>query len=184
MRAILMGCLILFSIAPAAAQTAEELVAFILSGTEAWQGPEGITVKRLSQSPAVLETSSGMFVRRLTVSTTDRCRYKLVEETRHKDVVEAVTATMDSDFSAAVPPVTIVQTGGEIRQSLVKIAGLKLTGCTIVGTPMSGVPLEVQREYERSTCDNFMKQGMPVGERYSAERATNALITLKTNFCK
>ena len=130
MRVVLAMCFASLAVASAAAQSAEEAVAYILHGKEATQIP-GVTTRKLSSSPAVFETKSSLSVTRLTVSTADKCRFRVIEESKLAKEPEMGTTIIDFDFSSAVPPVrTITYTGSGVRQLLVQVAGLKLTGCS------------------------------------------------------
>jgi hypothetical protein len=167
----------------AAAQTAEEAVAYILFGKEEAQIP-GVMTKRVSSSPAIFETKSSVFASRLTVSTTDQCRFKAIEVSKTTSDPQPSTVTLEFDFSSAAPPVkTATTTASGAPQVLVQVAGLKLIGCGFQMAGPEGAPKgEFEREMEKIACESF-KKGMPVTQ-YSSERATKALTVLRTNYCK
>src|SRR5216684_8242865 len=160
----------------AAAQTAEEAVAYILFGKEEAQIP-GVTTRRISSKPAVFETKSNFFVSRLTISTADQCRFKSVEVSKTTEDPQPSTVTLEFDFSNAAPPVnTVTSNAGGAPQVLVQVAGLQLTSCTPKMAGSAGSS-EVARQMEKVLCD-MLKKGMPVTSQYSSERATKALTLL------
>ena len=164
----------------AAAQTAEEAVAYILFGKEVAQIP-GVTTKRISASPAVFETTSSFFVSRLTVSSVEQCRFKSIEVSKTARDSQPSSVTLEFDFSSAAPPVkTITSAAAGVPQALVQVAGLKLVSCSAKLGELEGAP---KGEIEKMTCD-MLKKGMPVTSQYSSERATGALTFLRANYCK
>jgi len=192
-RAALAVCFALLSNLPAVAPTAEELVTYILHGEEiaiqpgqeVAQIPGGVT-RKISSSPAIVERvlGGGNFTSRLTISSGDKCRFKDVIETKVKDDPPS-TVTLEFDFSNAAGLVTTwLDTRNSARIWRVQITGLKRTGCSgRLYRPQ--LPPETRRHLENMGCnaDNGIP-GLPVAEIYSTERATRALVDLKTRFCK
>jgi hypothetical protein len=184
MRLILAICIVCSTALSAGSQTAEEAVAYVLFGQEERQ-ILGVTTKKLSSSPAVFETKSDLFISRLTVSTTAKCRFKAIEDTKRADEPRTGNATLEFDFSAATPPARLAtHTVGGVRQSLVQVVGLKLVNCSFKNlAPGVADNPDMEREMQKRACDGTRRGTSVLEQYYSTDRATKALNHVKANYC-